>query len=401
MIGGYKILTVTHHNVKLNTLGQYAFSCEDTELPDRLRSLKEETEIEEIMYLSTCNRITYFFYTDQKIDSPFISSFFKNVNHTVDPATLDQVQKYEGREALNHLFEVAASMNSLVVGEREILRQLREAYKKCYDLKLTGDHLRVAMTAAVEGAKEIYARTRIGEKPVSIVSLAIQKLLRHKVSRNARILLVGAGQTNTLVVKFLRKHEFKNITIFNRSLARAQQLAGIIKGRAAALEDLPDYQKGFDVMIICTGATEALVNSELYNQLLRGETDTKLLIDLAIPNNIDREVVNEFNVQYIEIEDLRNLAKENLSFRQNEVVKGRKMLKRKIDAFTELHRQRQIVKAMKNVPAEIKAVKSHAINKVFKKDMDNLDEDTKELINRMMDYMEKQCIGIPMKAVKQ
>ncbi len=401
MIGGYKILTVTHHNVKLNTLGQYAFSCEDTELPDRLHSLKEETEIEEIMYLSTCNRITYFFYTDQKIDSPFISSFFKNVNHTVDPATLDQVQKYEGREALNHLFEVAASMNSLVVGEREILRQLREAYKKCYDLKLTGDHLRVAMTAAVEGAKEIYARTRIGEKPVSIVSLAIQKLLRHKISRNARILLVGAGQTNTLVVKFLRKHEFKNITIFNRSLARAQQLAGIIKGRAAALENLPDYQEGFDVMIICTGATEALVNSELYNQLLRGETDTKLLIDLAIPNNIDREVVNEFNVQYIEIEDLRNLAKENLSFRQNEVVKGRKMLKRKIDAFTELHRQRQIVKAMKNVPAEIKAVKSHAINKVFKKDMDNLDEDTKELINRMMDYMEKQCIGIPMKAVKQ
>ena len=145
----------------------------------------------------------------------------------------------------------------------------------------------------------------------------------------------------------------------------------------------------------------ALVNSSLYHELLQGETDTKLLIDLAIPNNIDREVVNEFNVQYIEIEDLRNLAKENLSFRQNEVVKGRKMLKRKINAFTELHRQRQIIKAMKNVPIEIKAVKAHAINKVFKKDMENLDEDTKELINRMMDYMEKQCIGIPMKAVKQ
>lgn len=401
MIGGYKILTVTHHNVKLNTLGHYAFSCEDTELPSHLLSLKNHVGIEEIMYLSTCNRIMYFFYTDQKIDTSFINSFFQHVNTSVDLASLDEVRHYEGREALNHLFEVAASMNSLVVGEREILRQLREAYKKSYDLKLTGDHLRVAMTAAVEGAKEIYARTRIGEKPVSIVSLAIQKLLGHKISRNARILLVGAGQTNTLVVKFLRKHEFKNIIIFNRSQERAKQLAGIINGRGAALEDLPNFQEGFDVMIICTGATEALVNSKLYHQLLNKETDRKLLIDLAIPNNIDREVVNEFNVQYIEIEDLRNLAKENLSFRQNEVVKGRKMLKRKIDSFTELHRQRQIVKAMKNVPAEIKAVKSHAINKVFKKDMENLDEDTKELINRMMDYMEKQCIGIPMKAVKQ
>ena len=401
MIEGYKILTVTHHNVKLNTLGQYAFSCEDTALPTHLFSLKEHVDIDEIMYLSTCNRIMYFFYTNQKIDAPFINSFFQHVNSSVDIATLDQVAQYEGREALNHLFEVAASMNSLVVGEREILRQLRESYQKCYDLKLTGDHIRIAMTAAVEGAKEIYARTRIGEKPVSIVSLAIQKLLSHKVSRNARILLVGAGQTNTLVVKFLRKHEFKNITVFNRSLDRAKSLAAMIKGRGAALKDLPDYQEGFDVMIICTGATGALVNSTLYNQLLQGETDTKLLIDLAIPNNIDREVVNEFNVQYIEIEDLRNLAKENLSFRQNEVVKGRKMLKRKINAFTELHRQRQIIKAMKNVPIEIKAVKAHAINKVFKKDMENLDEDTKELINRMMDYMEKQCIGIPMKAVKQ
>jgi len=343
----------------------------------------------------------YFFYTDQEVDNSFISSFFQQVNHSADLPALDQVQKYEGREALVHLFEVAASMNSLVVGEREILRQLREAYKKCYDLKLTGDHIRLAMTAAVEGAKEIYARTRIGEKPVSIVSLAIQKLLRHRISRNARILLVGAGQTNTLVVKFLRKHEFKNITIFNRNLDRARQLARIINGRSAALKDLPNYEEGFDVMIVCTGATEALVGSQLYNQLLRGETDTKLLIDLAIPNNIDREVVNEFNVHYIEIEDLRNLAKENLSFRQNEVVKGRKMLKRKIETFSKEHQQRQIVKAMKNVPEEIKAVKSHAINKVFKKDMEGLDEETKELINRMMDYMEKQCIGIPMKAVKR
>jgi len=293
MIGGYKILTVTHHNVKLNTLGHYAFSCEDTELPGHLLSLKKQTEIDEVLYLSTCNRIMYFFYTDQEVDNSFISSFFQQVNHSADLPALDQVQKYEGREALVHLFEVAASMNSLVVGEREILRQLREAYKKCYDLKLTGDHIRLAMTAA-------------------------------GISRNARILLVGAGQTNTLVVKFLRKHEFKNITIFNRNLDRAR-----------------------------------------------------------------------------EIEDLRNLAKENLSFRQNEVVKGRKMLKRKIETFSKEHQQRQIVKAMKNVPEEIKAVKSHAINKVFKKDMEGLDEETKELINRMMDYMEKQCIGIPMKAVKR
>lgn len=401
MIQGYKILTVTHHNARLNTLGAYAFAGKDTELPVRLKQLKQHAQLEELIYLSTCNRVTYFFYTDQKVDSAFMNSFFTQVNAEIDLKTLDKVKFLEGRNALNHLFEVAASMDSLVVGEREILRQLRQAYQQCRDWKLTGDHMRIAMRAAVEGAKEIYARTRIGEKPISIVSLAIQKLLNQKISRNARILLIGAGQTNTLVTKFLRKHEYKNVTIFNRSLQRAKQLASLISGRAMSLKQLPDYQDGFDVMIICTGATEALVNSSLYQKLLNGDTDTKLLIDLAIPNNIDREVVNEFNVKYIEIEDLRNLAKENLSFRQNEVVKGRQMLTTKINGFIELHRQRQIAKAMKNVPAAIKAVKSHAINKVFKKELEHVDEETKALIERMMNYMEKQCIGIPMRAAKE
>jgi len=401
MIQGYKILTVTHHTAKLNTLGSYAFAVEDTELPTHLKQLKKYAQIEELLYLSTCNRITYFFYTDQKIDADFISSFFTSINPDITPTALEKVKALEGRNALNHLFEIAASMDSLVVGEREILRQLRQAYQQSKKWKLTGDHIRIAMRAAVEGAKEIYARTRIGEKPISIVSLAIQKLLTQKVSRNARILLIGAGQTNTLVTKFLRKHEFKNVTIFNRSLNRAEQLASLIAGKALPLKEIDNYREGFDVMIICTGATEALINSDLYQKLLNGETDTKLLIDLAIPNNIDREVVNEFNVKYIEIEDLRNLAKENLSFRQNEVVKGRRMLAEKLNNFIELHRQRQIAKAMKNVPAAIKAVKSHAINKVFKKDLEHVDEDTKALIERMMDYMEKQCIGIPMRAAKE
>ena len=399
---GYKILTVTHHDTKLQNLGQYAFSCEDTQLSDHLHRLKEQMDLEELQYLSTCNRIMYLFYTDQEIDAAFITAFFQVVNPKMghQAEVFNKISVYEGKEAITHLFQVAASMNSMVIGEREILRQLREAYQKSYDFGLTGDHIRLAMKAAVEAAKQIYAQTRIGEKPISIVSLAIQKLLFQKLPRDARILLIGAGQTNTLVTKFLVKHEFTNVTVFNRSIDRAKHLANMVKGKALLLSQLADYQKGFDCLIICTGATEALIDSDLYDRLLAGETDTKLLIDLAIPNNINRQVVDTFNVKYIEIEDLRHLAKENLSFRQQEVVKGKKMLRGQLRSFIELHRQRQISKAMKSVPAEIKAVKAHAVNKVFKKEMENLDDEAKELVMRMLDYMEKQCIGIPMKAAK-
>ena len=110
MIQGYKILTVTHHTAKLNTLGSYAFAVEDTELPTHLKQLKKYAQIEELLYLSTCNRITYFFYTDQKVDADFINSFFTSINPDVTPAALQKVKALEGRNALNHLFEIAETI---------------------------------------------------------------------------------------------------------------------------------------------------------------------------------------------------------------------------------------------------------------------------------------------------
>ena len=151
-------------------------------------------------------------------------------------------------------------MNSLVIGEREILRQLREAYDQSVAWKLTGDDIRLAMRAAVETAKAVYSNTRIGEKPVSVVSLAIQKLLAAKTPKEARILLIGAGQTNKLVTKFLHKHSFSNVVVFNRTLEKAEGLANMVDGKAYTLDHLQEYQGGFDCMIVCTGATKALVD---------------------------------------------------------------------------------------------------------------------------------------------
>ncbi len=405
ILKGYHIITVTHRNTKLNALGHFAMQSTEDSLKDDLHALKAEFGLSELLYLSTCNRIMYLFDKKQPVDESFVATFFRTINPTFEAVPekeiFDKVSIYHEEEAIRHLFEVAASIDSLVVGEREILRQLRNAYEQCLEWKLTGDHIRLAIKVAIESAKEVYAQTRIGEKPVSVVSLAIQKLLRAELDKNARILLVGAGQTNMLVTKFLLKHEYTNVVVFNRTLERAEQLANILGAKALPLSELENYQEGFDAMVVCTGATEALINVELYTKLLNGDTNKKLLIDLAIPNNIATEVVEAFDTNYIEIEDLRTLAKENLSFREQEVVKGKVLLNQQIDGFQIHFRQRQIEKAMRAVPAEIKAIKAHAINEVFKKDLDVLDEHARSVVNRMMDYMERQCIGVPMKAAKK
>jgi len=403
MLDSYKILTVTHKRTSLKEIGKFVIKhIDQDDLRKRLHNLQETLGLKELLYLSTCNRTMYFFVNDEPLDVAFQHRFFQQVNPELNIKQLEQnLQAYEGEDALQHLYSVAASVDSLVVGEREILRQLREAYDRCHEWKMTGDDIRLAIQYAVAAAKDVYASTRIGEKPVSVVSLAIQKLLRTNPAKDSRILLIGAGQTNALVAKFLVKHHFENITVFNRSLNKAQQLANFVDGQAFSLEDLQTYSEGFDCIIVCTGSIKPIIDAPLYEQLRAGEDSPKLIIDLAIPHNVAKEARNLSGLNYIEIEDLRLLAKENLAFREKEVHQVQALLAQHLSDFPTHYKQRQLEKAMSSVPTEIKAIKAHAMNTVFRKEVENLDDETRMLLEKMLTYMEKKCIGIPMKAARE
>ncbi len=406
MLNHYKIITVTHKRISLKNICDFVVKTTDEkDLRGQLDELKAAFELPELLYLATCNRVMYFFTSDQNLDEQFLYRFFRQVNPTLSDEQLyslnEKAYQLEGMEALRHLYEVAASIDSLVIGERQILGQLREAYDQCKSWGLTGDDLRMAVQQAVVTAKGVYSTTQIGDKPVSIVSLAIQKMLHAHVAKDARILLIGAGQTNLLVAKFLKKHGFERVTVFNRTIGKAINLAAMLDGQALPIRALQDYQGGFDCMIVCTGSIDPIVTPELYERLLQGESGQKVLIDLAIPHNVDMAVVERFRPTYIEIDGLRNSAKENLAFREQEVKKAQALLEEYIEEFPVLYRQRQMEIAMREVPVQIKAVKSKAINEVFHKEISSLDDQSRDLMERMLAYMEKKCIGIPMKAVRE
>ncbi len=406
MLANYKILTVTHKKSNLKNIGDFVIKASDEgELKGRLTAIKKQFNIDELFYLPTCNRVMYFFTSSQPLDAHFASHFFQSVNVHLPIEALNHIEDhaflYEGEEALEHFLDVAASIDSLVIGERQILRQLREAFDQCHAWGLAGEYLRLAYQQAVAAAKAVYSKTRIGDKPVSVVSLAIQRMMKSHLAKDARILLVGAGQTNQLVAKFIAKHHFSSITVFNRSFDKAAQLAEQLEGRALPLSALTDYKEGFDCMIVCTGATEPIITPELYHTLANGEGGRKVVIDLAIPHNVAPEVVDNNELHYIEIEGLRHLAKSNLAFREQEVHRAKDLLGEYLAAFPSLLRQRQIELAMRAVPTEIKQVKNRAMNEVFRKEVETLDGPTRELVERMLSYMEKKCIGIPMKAARE
>ncbi len=403
MLNEYKILTVTHKHVRLERIGDFLISHSNEEaLQGKLDELKDKFNLEELLYVATCNRVIYLYKSASALNLPFLQAFFQIVNPTLSPDYIQRiVTVYEGKEAVNHIYEVSASIDSLVVGEREILRQIREGFYKCEKWGLIGDGIRLLMKHLVEASKEVYSQTRIGEKQISVVSLAIKKLLESNIAKDARILLVGAGQTNQLVAKFLVKYEFSNVTVFNRSLEKATKLAERFNAAAFLLTELPNYKAGFDCMVVCTGATEAIIKQSTYQQLIGEDTTEKLIVDLSVPNNVAKEVVDGFNINYIEIEDLKQLAAQNLDFRKQEVGKAKILLRQQINEFQKVFQQRQITKALQSVPSEIKAIKERALNEVFKKDLDALDDNTKALVEKMMTYMEKKCISVPMKAAKE
>lgn len=400
----YQLLTITHKTANLKKIGDYVVSVtDDKNLDAQLNNLKNRFGFEELLYISTCNRVIYLFTGEVQVSSKFIEQFFTFINpnlaHEIERIH-HEVSYYFGEYAVNHFYSVAASVDSLVIGERQILGQIREAYEACKQMKLTGDSLRLLMRFAVTVAKRVYAQTRIGEKPISVVSLAIKKLLNLQVPKTARIILVGAGQTNTLAAKFLVKYNFNNVVVFNRSIGKAEKLSSKFDNRFHALNTLTDYKEGFDVLIVCTGSTEPIITTDVYESLLNGETERKTVIDLSIPNNVARDVTKAFLMSYIEIDTLRALAQENMAFREREVTKAKEIIIEEVNDFDAQFKQRQIEKAMREIPVKIKEVKARAINQVFHKELEGLDDATKELMERMLNYMEKKCISIPMRIAK-
>ncbi len=404
MIDQYKIITITHHDLNVNELERFVVKEEDGDNLSKLEEIKAANGLKELQYLSTCNRVMYFFYTPHVINDEFLTTFLLSINPDFKQDKLSNLKKFirvfEGQKAIQHFFAVSSSLDSLVIGEREILRQCKDSYNANAGLGLTGDNLRLVNEYMIMAAKDVYSNTRIGEKPVSIVSLAIQKLLKSFIKPTDRLLLIGAGETIELVSKFLSKHSFSNISIFNRSIDNAEKLSKQLGADAFHLSELGTYSGGFDCIIACTGATEAIVTPEIYESLVRSDKDQKLVIDLAVPNNVDRSISEKQHVEIIDIENLRELAEDNLRFRKTEVSDAERIVSNHVETFVDIHRQRQIEKSLSSLPEEIKAVKERALHKVYSKQLEELDEPTKALINDMMAYMEKKCVGIPMKLAK-
>ncbi len=396
------VLSISHKRLPLEVVGHFHMDA------DALRAagmrLREAGLVEECFFITTCNRAELVFVSGQGI-TPGTAELLNAWKPELDQPTVGLAQRgallFKGDEAVRHLMVVASSLESLVVGEREILAQVRDQYQHCKLLGLTGDRLRLLMRQVVVTAKRVYTETTIADRPVSVVSLAYRALRDHGVKKDARFLVIGAGKTCADMCRYLSKHGFKDLHIFNRTFSKAEALVKEVGGEAYPLDTLVAFDEGFDVIISGIGRGTAILDAELFATLARGDNKPRALVDLALPHDITTDCMGDVPTHLIRIEDLQTQAEENKAGRQDEIGACMAIVDDGVLEFREMANERHVERAMSSVPEEVKALRERAVNEVFAKEIATLDDRSREVLANVLDHMERKYISVPMKLAKR
>jgi glutamyl-tRNA reductase len=312
----------SHHRSSDAVRGRLAFSpAQACEALDSLRARFPGTEA---VVLSTCNRVEVYTAATEVQCGPthqevieFIARF-----HGIEVyEVFDDLFERTGEDAVLHLFTVAASLDSMVVGEPQILSQVKQAYDLACQRNSTGPVTHAMFQAALRVAKRVAYETSINQKRVSIPSVAVCDFARQIFERfdDKQILVLGAGEMADETLRYLRDEGARNVSIVNRSRARASELAERWQGRTWEWDNLGEALVEADVVVSTTGATEPIVTLESYTRIEPQRYQRPLFIlDLAMPRDFEPAIGGCLNVYLYSIDDLREACDRNLLERQRE-----------------------------------------------------------------------------------
>src|SRR5438093_3216314 len=307
-------------------------AVDQADLADRARILKSRGELDEIVLLSTCNRVEIYG-TTRGAESD-IKSLFKLL--CSKPGDLDAyIYVHENVDAVRHLLRVTAGLDSMVLGETEITGQIKNAYEIARNAGLTGRVLNRLFQRAFQATKEIRTRTGIGRGTVSIKSTAVELIGRTDLSQQS-IMVLGAGAMAENCVRFLVKKGAQSIVISNRSFDRALDLATRCGGEAICFGYCLFEMRDVDVVIAATSSAETLLGRDDVENLMKARGNRPLLlIDLSVPRNIDPAVGGPENVALYNIDDLESLARAGLRNRERELTACHQIIAAHVTALIE------------------------------------------------------------------
>ena len=313
----FNILGINHKTAPVALREKVAFSEE--RLLAALRTLRQQAGVAEAVILSTCNR-TEVYWAGSASGAELSRWLERHHGHDLDLAS--SLYVHQEQRAVEHAFTVASGLDSMVLGEAQILGQLKDAYRVAQEAGSTGPALNKLFQAAFSAAKRVRSETRIGENAVSIASAIVSLARRVYSDLSAHTaLMVGAGEMNALAARHFMSAGVKRMVIANRTLARAQSLAAELKADAAGLDDLDRELAQADIVISCTASLVPLITKSAVEVAIRARRRRPIfMVDLAVPRDIEPAVADLEDVYLFSIDDLQQLIDENRQ--QREVAAG-------------------------------------------------------------------------------
>lgn len=328
------VVGLNHKTAPIEVREKVAF--DGPKLEEAISILKKSGEVKESMVLSTCNRVEiYAGAPDLEAGEESIKDFISKF-HDVSRDLLDgSLYIHKGEEAIRHMYRVAASLDSMVVGEPQILGQLKDAFDIALQKKTTGIHLNKLMRKSVSVAKRIRTETKIAENAVSISFAAVElaKKIFDDLSTKS-FMLIGAGEMAELAVRHLINSGVKDMYVTNRTQARAEELAGEFNGKVVLFHNYIDELHYTDIVICSTGAPNyILMKDQLRKTMKNRKQKPMFIIDISVPRNIDPEINDLDNVYLYDVDNLQGIVDTNIEERSREAEKAERIVTEEIGSY--------------------------------------------------------------------
>jgi len=360
---------------------------------EALSILTSSPAVSEAVIVSTCNRTEIYAVTTADSDGPAAVIDFMAEYHGLDRHELVRyLYISEGEAVIRHLFRVVASLDSMVLGEAQILGQVKEAYEYSFSANACGRIFNKLFRQSFEVGKRVRTETDIGENAVSISYAAVELAKKVFDTLEGRtILVVGAGKMSELTAKHLVSNGVKNVLVANRTLERAQELAEKFDGEAIPYEDLFVRMREADIVISSTAATSYVITKDRVGSAVKHRRDPLFLIDIAVPRDIDPAVNELSDVFLYDIDDLNGVVSSNLDERMREAERAEVIVAEEMGEFERWLESMEVVPTVAAIRAKAEQVRQEELEKAIKrlgtlseKELQTVDALTQAIVNKML-----------------
>jgi glutamyl-tRNA reductase len=397
------IVGLNHRTAPVEVRERVAF--EQSILRDALRCLRALRSIQESAVLSTCNRVEIVAATSDK-EGAFaeVKQFLLEQEAAVGESSLeDHLYAYAGKEAVRHLFRVAASLDSMVVGEPQILGQLKDYYVAAQEAGSIGTILHRLFHRSFTVAKRVRTETGIASRAVSIGSIAVELARRiFDTLEDKTVMLIGAGKMGHVVARQLKRGGVSSLMVTNRTFERAVEAAAEFEGNPIRFEEMPRYLKLADLVVGCAGVPEFLLKPDIVEETLKERKHQAMFfIDLGDRRNFDPRINAIADVYLYDIDDLQAVAQENLDGRAAEVAKAERIVDEEVTGFFGWLDSLDQVPTIVALRHRLEEIRRNEIEKSLRTSLKDLSEKERRAIDDMTSAMIGKILHGPISRLKK